>query len=137
VRGQRLRRLCASASGICAGPGVERHSFAARYSVDIDNGDIKAKAHAIAAAIGAPWLTVQSGGIEDTQPKLHLYYRLAADAYHSVRSIPVAKMTRTRYTAALTPSTLARISQVLARLTGFFLRCCHFKILSWEMEISI
>ncbi len=48
--------------------------------IDIDKGDIDAKVGAIIAALGEPWLNVQSGGVENGQPKRHLYYRLVADA---------------------------------------------------------
>ena len=48
--------------------------------VDVDKGDIASKVEAIAGTIGAPWLSIQSGGVENDQPKMHLYYRLAEDA---------------------------------------------------------
>jgi hypothetical protein len=48
--------------------------------VDIDKGDIQAKVDAIVALLGKPWLTIHSGGVEDGQPKVHLYFRLADDA---------------------------------------------------------
>ena len=48
--------------------------------IDVDHGDISAKVQAITAALGEPWLTVNSGGVENGQNKVHLYYRLPTDA---------------------------------------------------------
>lgn len=48
--------------------------------VDIDAGDVGAKVAALTAALGEPWLSVESGGLVEGQPKRHLYLRLANDA---------------------------------------------------------
>lgn len=45
--------------------------------LDIDNGDIQAKAEYVTNHIGPPSLVVESGGVTaDGQPKKHLYWRL-------------------------------------------------------------
>ena len=62
------------------GGGKEDILGARAFAVDIDKGDISAKRAAIVAAVGEPWLTIRSGGTENGQSKLHLYFRLTSDA---------------------------------------------------------
>jgi hypothetical protein len=60
--------------------------------IDIDQGDIGAKMLSITGTLGEPWLRVQSGGVENGQPKAHLYYRLAQLA--QIRGLVVGKSMR-------------------------------------------
>lgn len=47
--------------------------------IDLDDGDIEAKAQLLKKAVGAPSLVVKSGGITpEGQAKLHLYWKLSA-----------------------------------------------------------
>lgn len=44
--------------------------------LDIDSGDIAAKAHYAINRLGAPTITIASGGVSEGQPKQHLYWLL-------------------------------------------------------------